>query len=135
MITVGPLCLVGCYIIINPGGDYTYSVALEQSDIRDVNGDGYPDLISSTDESWMRVAPNRIGKTNLLRSIERPLGARITLDYAREGNTTDMPESRWVLSSATLDDGQPGDGVDQQVTTYQYEGGMYNRWEREFYGF
>jgi hypothetical protein len=49
-----------------------------------------------------------------LQSISRPLGATITLDYTRAGNTTDLPQNHWVMSSRTVDDGMSaiaGDGA------------------------
>ncbi|HBY96539.1 MAG TPA: sugar-binding protein [Chloroflexi bacterium] len=136
-IGIGPLCLPlpECYIIINPGGDGSQSMARQETALLDVDGDGYPDHISSTGDSSMTVARNRTGRTNLLKSVQRPLGATIDLDYQRNGNTYDQPQSRWVLSRVSLFDGTPGDGVDTQVTTYQYENGFYNRLEREFYGY
>ncbi|WP_243033300.1 hypothetical protein, partial [Vibrio cincinnatiensis] len=32
-------------------------------------------------------------------------------------------------------DGQPGDGEDRQLKTYAWEGGFFERRERQFYGF
>src|SRR6185436_14054687 len=83
----------------------------------------------------MQVARNRTGRTNLLKSVSRPLGARIDLQYDRDGNTYADPHSRFVLSKITTYDGVPGDGVDTQVTTFRYENGAFNRLEREFYGY
>src|SRR5262249_45612013 len=57
------------------------------------------------------------------------------LDYQRAGNTTDLPQSRWVLARLTVADGMPGDGADRQLTTFRYENGRYDRLEREFLGF
>ena len=136
-IGIGPLCWPTplCYIIINPGADASQSMAREEAALRDVDGDGYADHLASTNDSGMVVARNRTGRTNLLKSVSRPLGATIGLEYTRDGNTTDAPQSRWVLSRTTLADGHPGDGVDSQVTTYTYENGKYDRREREFYGY
>lgn len=130
-----PLCYAACYLIINPGGDASQNMARQEVTLRDVNGDGYPDAISSSDDDSLSVAPNLTGRTNLLKSITRPLGATIDLEYQRDGNTYDQPQSRWVLSKVSTLDGHPGDGVDTQVTTYRYENGFYNRLEREFYGY
>jgi RHS repeat-associated protein len=136
-IGIGPLCWPTplCYVIINPGGDYSENMARQEATLRDVDGDGYADHIASTNDSGMQVARNRTGRTNLLKSVKRPLSATIDLEYRRDGNTYDQPHSRWVLSKVTLFDGQTGDGVDTQATTYRYEGGSYNRLEREFYGY
>src|SRR5262249_30307876 len=57
------------------------------------------------------------------------------LEYQRDGNTFDMPQSKWVLSKTAVDSGQPGNGVETQVTTYQYQGGKYNHRERDSYGY
>ncbi len=73
---------------------------------------------------------------NLLETIKRPLGGTITLGYQRKGNTVDMPQSRWVLSSVKMEDGTsnptPGHSM---ITRYDYAGGRYDRDEREFFGF
>ncbi|HEX6287738.1 MAG TPA: SpvB/TcaC N-terminal domain-containing protein [Herpetosiphonaceae bacterium] len=130
-----PLCLVACYLIVNPGADYSQTMARQETMFRDVNGDGYTDHVFSTNDGTLTVARNRTDRTNLLKSIDRPLGATIDLEYERDGNTYDQPQSRWVLSKVAVHDGHAGDGVDTQLTTYRYEQGRYNRLEREFYGY
>lgn len=40
-----------------------------------------------------------------------------------------------MLTEVRVNDGRPGDGQDVQLTTYEYVGGVYNRLEREFYGY
>jgi RHS repeat-associated protein len=132
---IGPLCVGGCYIIINPGVDGGQSMARQELSLVDMDGDGDLDHVASTADHRLTVARNRGGRGNLLRSVSRPMGGTIALEYDRDGNTTAQPESRWVLSKVTTFDGQSGDGVDTQVTTYRYEGGFYDRLEREFYGY
>ncbi len=39
------------------------------------------------------------------------------------------------MAKVTINDGHPGDGVDTQLSTYQYLDGFYNRLERDFSGF
>jgi RHS repeat-associated protein len=124
----------GC-VVFNPGADTYTGIGRSEVAMRDVNGDGYIDHVRSTEDSELRVAENRTGRTNLLRSVTRPLGARIELDYTRDGNTFDQPQSRWVLSRTTVVDGQPGDGQDVQLTSYRYENGRHDRLEREFFGY
>jgi RHS repeat-associated protein len=134
-IGIGPICYFACYVIINPGGDGDDAMSRDEAGFRDVDGDGYLDHVASTDDSSMVVARNLTGRTNLLKSIQRPLGATIDLEYARDGNTYEQPNSRWVLSKVSVSDGHPGDGADRQVTTYRYEDGFYSRLEREFFGY
>jgi RHS repeat-associated protein len=134
-IAVGPLCVGGCYVILNPGADTDQSMARDEASLRDLDGDGYADHLASSDDGSLKVARNRTGRTNLLKSVSRPLGASFTLDYTRDGNTTANPTSRWTLTSVTVDDGHAGDGATSQLTTYSYTGGVYSRLEREFYGY
>jgi RHS repeat-associated protein len=132
---IGPLCATGCYLILNPGADTDQTMARDEASLRDINGDGYADHLTSTDDGTLKVARNQTGRTNLLKSVSRPLGASFTMDYTRDGNTTANPTSRWVLSTVTVNDGHPGDGADIQTTSYSYSGGVYSRLERQFYGY
>ncbi|MEU3062887.1 SpvB/TcaC N-terminal domain-containing protein [Streptomyces subrutilus] len=132
--TVGLPTPVGVFVF-NPGASVSTGISRAETTLRDVNGDGLADHVKSTRDNEMLVATNTTGRTNLLRAVSRPMGARIALDYARTGNSQAMPESRWVLSRTTVFDGQTGDGADDQLTTYRYENGTYDRLEREFRGF
>ena len=122
-------------IVFNPGVDASTGIGRSEVALRDVNGDGYVDHVRSTSDSELVVAANKTGRTNLLRTVSRPLGARIDLDYSRTGNTYDQPESKWVLARTAVFDGHPGDGQDTQLSTYRYEQGRHDRLEREFLGF
>lgn len=134
-IGIGPLCGIGCYIIINPGADVSQSISRPELSLQDVNGDGYADQIASDQDNHLEVALNQTGRTNLLHTVTRPLGATFTLEYERNGNTYDLAQSRWVLASVSQYDGHPGDGADTQLTTFRYEDGYYDRLERTFYGY
>jgi len=134
-IGIGPLCGTGCFVILNPGADTDQTMARDEASLRDIDGDGYADHLTSSDDGTLNVARNRTGRTNLLKSVSRPLGASFDLDYTRDGNTTANPTSRWTLTKVTVNDGHAGDGVDTQLTTYAYSGGVYSRLEREFYGY
>jgi RHS repeat-associated protein len=140
--TIGiPLCFAACYLIINPGADFNAAMDRQELALRDVNGDGFPDFLSSTGSDELFVGTNLNGRTNLLRKVTRPMGATIELDYTRAGNTFEQPHNQFVLSRVTTFDGVPGDwsslnpGADFQLMTYAYDGGFYDRREREFYGY
>lgn len=140
--TIGiPLCLAACYLIINPGAEFNSSMDRQEVALRDVDGDGFPDFLSSTASDELFVGTNLTGRTNLLRKVTRPLGATIELDYTREGNTFEQPRSQYALSRVATFDGVAGDwrasnpGADFQLVTYSYDGGFYDRREREFYGY
>ncbi|MEV4334300.1 SpvB/TcaC N-terminal domain-containing protein [Streptomyces sp. NPDC049597] len=132
--TVGLPTPVGVFVF-NPGANASTGISRAETSLRDVNGDGLADHVKSTRDDEMLVATNKTGRTNLLRTVSRPMGARIDLDYARTGNTQAMPESRWVLSRTSVFDGLAGDGADTRLTTFRYDQGRYHRAEREFLGF
>jgi len=132
--TVG-FTLFGVKFTINPSANIGDGMARELVKMQDLNGDGYPDLVSSTKDDNLTVALSTIGRTNLLRTVNRPMGAAFTLDYQRMGNTYDMPNSIWALASIRVFDGFKGDGPDTLLTTFDYSGGHFDRDEREFFGF
>ncbi|WP_242158318.1 SpvB/TcaC N-terminal domain-containing protein [Aestuariivivens sediminis] len=122
-------------VCFNPDADVSRGFSKSTYKISDFDGDGFPDLLASNSQNHMQVNKSTIGRTNLLKKVIRPLGATLVLSYKKEGNTYDLPESRWTLSQVEIFDGFKGDGVDTLVNTYEYENGKYNRNEREFYGF
>ncbi len=138
--TISIPVFVGISLIINPGADFSESVGRPTVSIQDIDGDGHPDHLVSSNPHEIQVARNRTGRTDLLRHVKRPLGAEFWLDYTRTGNTQDMPQSRWALSEVKVYDGQADSAELGKVTDYslqrmRYEGGRYDRYEREFYGF
>lgn len=138
-ITLGPLCLVICYADINPGFNFSTNMGRTEIMVQDINGDGYADYLSSTDDNKISVSLNLRRRTNLLKSVSRPLAGTIDISYKRTGNTFDLPQSRWVMDKVTVFDGVKdavnGEGADFRVTTYDYKEGYHNRFERDFYGF
>ncbi len=134
-IPVGPLCIVGCWIIINPGVHVATSYSSTRVTVADINGDGYADSLASNEDSGVNVKLNKHGRTNLLMAVHNPLGGAINLDYDRDGNTVAQPNSVWTMTKVEVDDGRPGDGVDKQLTTYEYHGNKYSPLEREILGY
>jgi YD repeat-containing protein len=131
------------WFITNPGFYHGDTFGGSRSQVRDLDGDGYADHISAAGAA-VTVNLNKRGKTNLLKSITRPLGATITLDYTRAGNTTDLPQNHWVMSSRTIDDGVATAAADvgvvagaahTQLSTFAYQNGKWDRAERTFFGF
>lgn len=109
--------------------------ARELSTIRDFDGDGYADYLQSDSDEQLVVSRSTIGRTNKLKSVERPMGAVTSLDYEFIRGSYEMPEPIWALSSVEVLDGLTGDGADRTLTTFAYKDGYYDRREREFYGF
>lgn len=132
---IGPLCLVACYLVINPGASFQNTISTTQVELQDVNGDGYADSVSTTDDNSLMVRLNKHGATNLLKQVKNPVGGTIDLSYERDGNTVDHPGSIWVLDRVEINDGRPGDGADISATTYAYAGLRYDRVHRQSLGY
>jgi RHS repeat-associated protein len=126
---------VNIKITVNPSYSNGYGASRELAKFADVDGDGFFDYVTSNKYDNLNVSPSKIGRTNMLKEVKRPLGASFTMTYARVGNTYELPNSQWVLDSMIVRDGLAGDGVDSALTTFAYENGYYDRHEREFYGF
>src|SRR5262249_16881106 len=111
------------------------SMSRQLRQLSDIDGDGYADFLTSSTDDVLSVARSTIGRTNLLKKVHRPLGATFDLEYTRDGNTFDLPQSRWLVTKVTVFDGHVGEGADRQLMTYVYSAPKYNRLEREFYGY
>jgi len=141
---VGPLTPFGTpWLHFSVGGDKTFKrVTGFALALQDMDGDGFADHVLKAEKAprsdnsavWVRL--NQMGKANLLRAVARPLGGSFDLDYARTGNTVEMPESRWTLSQVIVRDGRadgtPGHDI---ATSFTYAHGRYDRRERDFLGF
>ncbi len=130
-----PLIIVVLKICINPGFTSGNGVSRENHQVMDIDGDGYPDVLQSVNDGNLTARRSLIGRTNMLRSVQRPMGSSFTIDYERVGNTYALPQSKWVLKNVEITDGVPGDGVDTMRQTFSYSNPNYDRHERDFFGF
>ncbi|KQR91417.1 hypothetical protein ASG01_13665 [Chryseobacterium sp. Leaf180] len=156
----GTICVqCGGKLCISVGGATDKSVSKQEADLRDFDGDGYPDLLLSTSDSELIFYQNKLGRSNMLISIENPLQGIIKMEYDNVnvknnfatliGGTYQMPFSKTVLSDVqlwnfrtmdTLDPAHDISGAPRRVKPYQnfhfeYEKGIQDRREREFLGF
>ncbi|MEJ7768133.1 MAG: SpvB/TcaC N-terminal domain-containing protein, partial [Chitinophagaceae bacterium] len=122
-------------LCINPQINIGQGADRTRVQFNDINGDGYPDFLQSEVDSKLTVSRSTIQRTNKIKKVIRPLGGSFTLNYNRMGNTYDMPNTVWALTTVDMFDGVPGDGPDRTNNTFQYQAGHYDRNEREFYGF
>ncbi len=130
-----PIPIFGIRICVNPSTSTGRGVSRITQQLGDADGDGFLDYLRSNHDGEFFVSPSAIGQTNLLKTIHRPLGAKVHIRYDAAGNSYDLPYARWVLSEVAMDDGLPGDGADIRKTVFRYAHGRHGRHEREFYGF
>ncbi len=126
------------------GADYQYNSGGShvQLTMMDVDGDGLPDRVLRTGNeagrSAIQVQRNLLGGANLLKTVHRPLGGKISLSYERRLPTEDDPNSRWLLKTSTLthDDFVPASQQTQEISkTFEYEDSYRDRYEKEGFGF
>jgi RHS repeat-associated protein len=122
-------------IVINPSFAAGQGVSRQEKAVMDLDGDGFADMLDSDNDGDLSATTSTIGRTNMLKSVRGPLGGYFAVNYSRIGNTYDLPQSKWVMSALEVFDGVPGDGVDTMRQRFEYDGGLQERHEREFYGF
>ena len=137
-----PIPIAGICIVIEPSISLSKGRLESELGFQDLDGDGTADHVLKLDGSGsVHAKLNRLGKTNLLRTVTRPLGGAIRLDYQREGNRVDssvstqkvdMPGNQWVLSSVTAEDGLGN----SYTNAYEYfTSGFHDRGERVDFGY
>ena len=134
-VKIGPIFGFSVYVTPNVTGSLSNSFSRAEHQLLDIDGDGYIDMVEAGTSGDIIVRRNQASRTNLLRSITSPLGARATIDYARTGNTYDQPQSRWVMGRVTTEGGDKRNGATRFATAFEYNDGYYDRRERDFFGF
>ena len=129
-----PIPLLLLKIAINPGVSVGLSSNRVETQLQDIDGDGFPDYLTSTQDDAMGVKRSTIARTNKLKSVHTPLGGGFIVDYSRSTPTYDHPGGKWVMQNVIIKDGIPNDGPDMK-TQFAYAKGKYERHERSFLGF
>ncbi len=122
---------------VNPGGALGKSLTKTRTAIRDIDGDGFPDLVTSDSEESLNVRFSSIRRTNKLKAVANSLGGTFTISYGRSAPTCDHPGGKWVMDTLEVDRGVHFPDYDIPVTrkAFSYSGGVHDRREREFLGF
>ena len=114
---------------------WSSGVSFTSAALRDIDGDGRPDLIISYGAKQLIVHRNLTGRTNMLRSVTLPFGGHININYEQTTPSYDLPGRRWVMSSVETTGGYKENGAVRSRNTFEYSGGYRDRRERDFYGF
>ena len=114
---------------------WSSGVSFTSAALRDIDGDGRPDLIISDGAKQLVVYRNLTGRTNMLRSVTLPFGGHININYEQTTPSYDLPGRRWVMSSVETTGGYKENGAIRSRNTFEYSGGYRDRRERDFYGF
>ncbi|WP_347067711.1 RHS repeat-associated core domain-containing protein [Flavobacterium sp. WV_118_3] len=118
------------------GGNANLAITENLKSYRDFNKDGFTDMVAKDGGDFI-VYHSNIKRTNLLKTVQNPLGGTFTVDYTPKPVDYNNPHSRWVMSGLVIHDGKTlaNEGVDIYRKSFEYERGRYDRREREFYGY
>lgn len=114
---------------------YNQTFSKDREQLTDINGDGYPDYVTSDFENKIDVRYNLTGKANLLRKVTNFTGSTIEMDYALSMQCFDKPQRSWNLDTLVVADPNSPIGGNISHTKFEYESPYYNRGERMDYGY
>lgn len=124
-------------ITITPGMNTGWGMSRPNYELRDLDGDGFLDVLNSYSEDSLTVKYSTIARTNKLKRVTNSLGGSFTIDYEHSTPTYGLPCGKWVMSGVEVNYGL--DSTDYTIpnskTSFEYNGGRRDRHEREFLGF
>ncbi|WP_426477465.1 polymorphic toxin type 8 domain-containing protein [Chryseobacterium sp. CBSDS_008] len=123
-------------------GNIGVSMAEINKGLRDVNGDGFPDLVINNGNG-LQVNYSKIGRTNKLSKVtEKTTNGTFTIDYEFTKPTYNEPHSMLVMKEVKIlnpnvDSDTYTLATDDKniVSRFKYENAKYDRRERAGYGF
>jgi len=137
------------------GADLTANVGMSVSEInkglRDVNGDGFPDLVVNTN-SGLKVHYSANGKVNKLKAVyyfeshagapSVELGEAFSINYGFSKPSYNDPNAKLVMTEVRIPNPDAFSGTYNSstynkdiITRFEYDNSRYDRREREKYGF
>ena len=130
--TVMSIVKVGVGVQTSP---FNRTFSKDKAQLTDINGDGYPDIVTSDSEDEMRIRYNRAGKTNLLKKVTNFSGGSVAMDYTLSTPCYEQPQRQWNLASTTVATPAYSNIYPETLTTFEYRNPNYNRYERMDYGY
>ncbi|MFY9418271.1 MAG: toxin TcdB middle/N-terminal domain-containing protein, partial [Bacteroidales bacterium] len=118
-----------------PYADLSFNFSTDRARLTDINGDGFIDYLYVDDSGNTYVKYGIPRKTNILKQVKTPTGAKYYCDYELKYPDRENPNSKWVMASLKVYDGFVGDGVDTTYYKFKYENPKYHRMERESFGY
>jgi RHS repeat-associated protein len=128
-----PLILIPAKIVTSITTQNATTETILYEDIRDFDGDGYPDLIENNNDV-LTITTSKLGCANKLIKVTTPLGAEYGITYSRSNPTSDHPGRKLVIKEVVIQTDNY-DELSKIRYSFEYNHGKYNRREKEFDGF
>ena len=116
---------------------YNRSLTTDVAQLVDIDGDGYPDYITSESETSATIRLNTAGKTNLLRKVTNFNGSTIEMDYELSVPSYEKPHRSWNLARVETRNNVSTCpvGGNRTLATFSYGRPHYDRYERMEFGY
>ncbi|MFT3919997.1 SpvB/TcaC N-terminal domain-containing protein [Cloacibacterium sp.] len=128
--------IVGIKITTTIGKSSGTTVGFTEAAFKDMDGDGYVDMVTASDSNSGFVYKNLLSQVNLLKEVVLASGGSWECEYKKSDNTYDSPHAKMVLSYCDIkNNATKSYGKLDQHYNVEYKNGFYSRFERSFYGF
>ncbi|WP_164466665.1 RHS repeat-associated core domain-containing protein [Chryseobacterium lactis] len=149
MFNMGPITLIPPVVIlilwIKAGGGANVNLGMNVSEtrktFRDMNGDGFTDLVQDTNSGFI-VNYSQIGRTNKLKSITNSFSkGTYVMDYQITRANYDNPHAKLIVKDISVWDpdafskSYTEESGTKMETRYEFRNRKYDRREREDFGF
>jgi RHS repeat-associated protein len=151
MINFGPITIVPIlpililYIKAGAGANANFGINVSEVKkiFKDMNGDGYADLVMDNGGNAFTVNYSRIGRTNKLKQVtSRITQGKYTVDYQFTQPNYQDPHAKLVVKEVKVlnpdvfdTNYTNSDAAKDMVTRYTFENSKYDRRERDDFGF
>ena len=127
---------IGVKFTITGGASLGTTVGFTEATLKDMDGDGYVDMVTASDANNGFIYKNLLSQVNLLKEVVLASGGSWECEYKKSDNTYDSPHAKMVLSYCDVKNNATKDyGKLDQHYYVEYENGFHSRFERSFYGF
>ncbi|WP_347216812.1 SpvB/TcaC N-terminal domain-containing protein, partial [Chryseobacterium sp.] len=149
MFNIGPITLIPPVVLlilwVKAGGGANVNLGMNVTEtrktFRDMNGDGFTDLVQDTNSGFI-VNYSQIGRTNKLKTITNSFSkGTYVMDYQISRANYDNPHAKWVVKDISVlnpDAFSPEyttENGNKMETRYEFRNRKYDRREREDFGF
>lgn len=151
IINIGPIFIVPMFPVLmlyikgglGANANFGVNISETKKTFKDMNGDGFVDLVVDNGGDSFKVNYSRIGRTNKLKQVtSRITQSKYTVDYQFTQPNYQDPHAKLVVKEVKIlnpdvfdSNYTNSDGSKDMVTQYEFKNSKYDRRERDNFGF